>query len=163
MPASAPLLAAFDSSPNFWSLLLPVRVSRANVTLPPLEADASLGRDLFRMMLVGAAAVGLVAVAGRAGPAVVGLFVVAESCDGGGTAAAADIGMTLGIVMSVKSGAGPASTESMGTVTRLGIFVAVAFAYCFVCYCIVMALVGRFLRLTVFAGAIRFNVCFQSP
>ena len=81
------------------------------------------------MMLVGAAAVGLVAVAGRAGPAaaVVGLFVAAErrstsSCDGG----TADIGMTLGIVMSVKSGAGPASTESMGTVTRLGIVVAVA-------------------------------------
>ena len=97
------------------------------------------------MMLVGAAAVGLVAVAGPA--AVVGLFVAeprrrrSASCDddggGIGTAAAADIGMTLGIVMSVRSGAGPASTESMGTVTRLGIVVAVAFAYCFVCYCIV--------------------------
>ena len=88
------------------------------------------------MMLVGAAAVGLVAVAGRAGLAAAGLLVAAEprrsasSCDGG----TADIGMTLGIVMSVKSGAGPASTESMGTVTRLGIVVAVAFAYCFVCY-----------------------------
>ena len=91
------------------------------------------------MMLVGAAVVGLVAVTGPA--AVVGLFVAeprrrrSVSCDddGGGTAAAADIGMTLGIVMSVRSGAGPASTESMGTVTRLGIVVAVAFAYCFVC------------------------------
>lgn len=88
------------------------------------------------MMLVGAAAVGLVAVAGPA--AVVGLFVaeprrrLSASCDddGGGTGAAADIGMTLGIVMSVRSGAGPASTESMGTVTRLGIVAAVAFAYC---------------------------------
>ena len=31
------------------------------------------------------------------------------------------IGMTLGMVMSVRSGAGPASTESTGTSTRLGI------------------------------------------
>lgn len=84
------------------------------------------------MMLVGAAAVGLVAVAGIAGPAaVVGLFVAEprrrSACDDdcGGTAADMDIGMTLGIVMSVRSGAGPASTESMGTVTRLGIVVGV--------------------------------------
>ena len=101
----------------------PARVSPANVTLPPpLAADASLGReDLFRMMLVGA---------GGAGAAACLLLFVVEPprcswrcCCDGGTAAAdmVGIGMTLGMVMSVRSGAGPASTESTGTLTRLGI------------------------------------------
>ena len=98
-------------------------MSPANVTLPPpLAADASLGReDLFRMMLVGA---------GGAGAAACLLLFVVEPprcswrcCCDGGTAAAdmVGIGMTLGMVMSVRSGAGPASTESTGTLTRLGI------------------------------------------
>jgi len=75
------------------------------------------------MMLVGAAAVAWMAVvavsAAAAGP-------LRSACLDGGKAPPApsdmdiDMGMTLGIVMSVRSGAGPASTESMGTVTRLG-------------------------------------------
>ena len=98
-------------------------MSPANVTLPPpLAADASLGReDLFRMMLVGAAGAG-------AGAAAYLLLFAAEPprcswrcCCDGGTAAADMVGMTLGMVMSVRSGAGPASTESTGTLTRLGI------------------------------------------
>ena len=98
-------------------------MSPANVTLPPpLAADASLGReDLFRMMLAGAAG---------AGGAAYFLLFAAEPprcswrcfCDGGTAGPAADmVGMTLGMVMSVRSGAGPASTESTGALTRLGI------------------------------------------
>ena len=110
-------------------------------------------------MLVGAAAaVGLVAAEGMAGPAAAAArLIVAEprrgrsaSCDGGGTAAAADIGMTLGIVMSVKSGAGPASTESMGTVTRLGIVVAVALLLASFCFVIVMSWFESTVQLAVF-------------
>ena len=70
------------------------------------------------MMLVGA-----VLVAGAAAYLLLFVGCSWRCCCDGGTAAAADmgIGMTLGMVMSVRSGAGPASTESTGTLTRLGI------------------------------------------